>query len=488
MPFPCVIGRGGARQTRRVLRLLAVDGGPPDWRPSGAGLARGTRGGCSRFTPSRGTPHRGGAAADARSHGRETTGRAGNGRRRSRQRSLPGDGSHDGEHFPSPGHHHLLGVCAAGASRAVAWAQPPRCLPTASLERWREFFATAVERAAHLGRIAGGPRAVKQRPAGMGVSRGGDRALPPPRPPGVCCGGQAAGTPALSGVVNARQRTQLGDEGDGHGAWHPPQRWQGLDHRRKAPGLRRLVACVCATGPAVSGLVHGPESFWADEWRHRGRTDHRRAPAPGGWPPGGPAGVAAIVPPQTRVETAWGGLESLDGSCAGPAQRADGLVFDLGPRDGRPGPRAPQAGPLHGVTASGCEPVASLVGKPRGGHDPAHVALLRQIARAPIAARTGRVHQDQGLAFRRQRTAEVLAGAWSSPHGTQEHAIGGLVVGTIGHRERVVMDSQADGARARRGQGGPPRLEWCRCRPEAALAACPRPRGATGGQPPHRKS
>jgi hypothetical protein len=46
-----VIGRGGASPKRRLILLLSVGWVPPDWRPSGAGLARGTRVSCSRFTP-----------------------------------------------------------------------------------------------------------------------------------------------------------------------------------------------------------------------------------------------------------------------------------------------------------------------------------------------------------------------------------------------------------------------------------------------------
>jgi hypothetical protein len=162
-----------------------------------------------------------------------------------------------------------------------------------------------------------------------------------------------------------------------------------------------------------------------------------------------PAGVADIVPQQKRVETDFGGLEILDGIVAGPAQIADGLVFDLGHIDGRQVPRAQQAGQLDGVTAIGVDPVASLCGNQRGGHDPAHVALLRQIAIEPRAARTGLVHTDQVLAFRRQLTDALIDVAWSSTNGTQANDSGRMVFGTIGHRDRVLMDIHADVKSAR---------------------------------------
>jgi hypothetical protein len=65
-PLAVVIGRAGARHTRRVLRLLAVGGVPPAGRPSGAGRARGPRVACRLATLPRGAPHRGGAAAASR--------------------------------------------------------------------------------------------------------------------------------------------------------------------------------------------------------------------------------------------------------------------------------------------------------------------------------------------------------------------------------------------------------------------------------------
>jgi len=55
------MGRDGASNTRRLIRLIAVDRVPPDVRPSGACLRLGASM-LSLFTPSRGAPHRGGVS------------------------------------------------------------------------------------------------------------------------------------------------------------------------------------------------------------------------------------------------------------------------------------------------------------------------------------------------------------------------------------------------------------------------------------------
>jgi hypothetical protein len=63
-----VVGRDGASQKRQLILLISVGWVPPDWRPSGACLDRGTRVSFSLFTLSRVAPHRGCASSD--SHGK----------------------------------------------------------------------------------------------------------------------------------------------------------------------------------------------------------------------------------------------------------------------------------------------------------------------------------------------------------------------------------------------------------------------------------
>jgi hypothetical protein len=65
-PWRGCSGRDGASTIRRLSLRISVDGLPPDWRPSGAGLGLGTRMPVGLVTPTRVAPHRGGVSADPR--------------------------------------------------------------------------------------------------------------------------------------------------------------------------------------------------------------------------------------------------------------------------------------------------------------------------------------------------------------------------------------------------------------------------------------
>jgi hypothetical protein len=90
----------------------------------------------------------------------------------------------------------------------------------------------------------------------------------------------------------------------------------------------------------------------------RGGTDHLREPAEMGRVPGGPAGVADIVPQQEGVEPACGGLEIAEGIFACPTEIPKGFVFPGGDIDGCEVTRAHQPGQCDRVTAVGVDAVA----------------------------------------------------------------------------------------------------------------------------------
>jgi hypothetical protein len=122
-----------------------------------------------------------------------------------------------------------------------------------------------------------------------------------------------------------------------------------------------------------------------DEWLRGGGPDDLGGPPEVGRAPGGPARLVDSMPEPEGVETALGGLQSLDGLFTCAAQVADGLVFHRRDIHGGEIAGAHQAGQWHGVPAVGVDAVASLLGKQGRGDDPTVVAFFRSIAIPPVA-------------------------------------------------------------------------------------------------------
>ena len=122
LPSTGVLGRAGARKTRRVILRLSVGCVPPAWRSSGACRARGTRGSCRLCTPPRATPHLGCVSADGRRKPSEHWGTAANGRCRGCPWHVLGTRPQKRPEFPRHGHDHWVGGLLAGAPRPLAGA------------------------------------------------------------------------------------------------------------------------------------------------------------------------------------------------------------------------------------------------------------------------------------------------------------------------------------------------------------------------------
>jgi hypothetical protein len=169
-----------------LILLIAMGWGPPDWRPSGAGLDLGTWVSCRLFTRTRMTPHRGGASA--KRHG--TLGvplYAGTSALvcLGWQGTLFGHGPHEGHPFACDDDHDLMGVFPAGAQFSVVFTPPHVGLLPDLLDGCGPLFQMPWEMPADLCRVAGGPGAFDQRPTGMAMARVGDAALTPPRTTGL---------------------------------------------------------------------------------------------------------------------------------------------------------------------------------------------------------------------------------------------------------------------------------------------------------------
>jgi hypothetical protein len=169
-------------------------------------------------------------------------------------RHLCGAGPQKARQFPGHGDHHWVGVMAAGHHASIACAPPPVRLPTAVLARLWQHVQPAWPVATDVGGIPRGPGPFDQGASGMGVVGVGARTLPAARTAGIFCGDQAPLWHDVSRVLNARQVAECGHDGHGHGAWHPTQALQDLDHGGRLPALpcsRRACATrwrrsVCA--------------------------------------------------------------------------------------------------------------------------------------------------------------------------------------------------------------------------------------------------
>jgi len=178
-------------------------------------------------------------------------------------------------------------------------------------------------------------------------------------------------------------------------------------------------------------------------------TDHLTEPAQVGWAPGGAAGRADLVTPENGCEASLGRRELAPRLVTGSPQVADGFVLDLRDIDRRESTRAPQAGHLEGVTPVGLDPSARLLGEERGGHDPAEVALLGEVAGEPIATGTRFIDKDELLAFGLQLPDERIDIALARADRAEGDDLSVMCFGNVGHRDRLLMDIHADVERAR---------------------------------------
>ncbi len=149
-----------------------------------------------------------------------------------------------------------------------------------------------------------------------------------------------------------------------------------------------VLACWRQALEPCGGCGDRADVCLEDDLRRGGGTDHRTEPAPGGWAPGGPAGIAEIVAEHKGFEPALGGLESVDGLFTGAGEVANGVVRDRGHIDGRE--------------------IARLLGHAGGGDDVADRAFVRERARAPGPAGSRVLDNDQGLGLSVQLAPELV--------------------------------------------------------------------------------
>jgi hypothetical protein len=250
-------------------------------------------------------------------------------------------------------------------------------------------------------------------------------------------------------MLNTRESAHCGSPGHGHGAWHTAHGLQRLAHRVHTPGVHGLLACRVETLEACGLLMPRTDLCVQDEWRRRGGTAHRRAPAAVGRAPLGPAHGTALLSQPKGLETARGVLAIAAGLVTRPGERAHGGSLDRGAIDRGESTRARPAGQWHGVPAVGCDPVARLLGEQRGGHPPALVAFFHAITVEPRAARAGFIAEAAmvgvGWPLADHLSAITLAGA----DGPTLRALGAVIRRHVRHRDGVLVTIHATAACAR---------------------------------------
>jgi hypothetical protein len=132
-----------------------------------------------------------------------------------------GNGPHTAHQFAGNRDDDLVGMVPPGREASKAFTQPPLGLPADILHRLGEFFETALEMAADLGRRAVGPGPFNQRSAGLGIPRLGQAALTTGLTTGIFRRGEPPRTPELSGGSNAGEVAEFCYHGHGHGERHP---------------------------------------------------------------------------------------------------------------------------------------------------------------------------------------------------------------------------------------------------------------------------
>jgi hypothetical protein len=158
---------------------------------------------------------------------------------------------------------------------------------------------------------------------------------------------------------------------------------------------------------------------------------------------------ADLVPQHEGFEPPRGLLQLLPGLCPCPAQIAAGCIVDGGPIPRREVPGAPPPGQWPGVTTVGCDPVARRFGKPGGGDDPAAVAVVRQVARAPEVAGVSCVDADEGRPLLLPRPQLLIKIARPGRDGAAGDHRGPVCLGDVGDRDGLFLDIHADGECAR---------------------------------------
>ena len=313
-------------------------------------------------TPSRVTPHRGGASAQARGQTCRVRGERAIGLFACRcPRHRCGESPPKAHHLTGPGDADPVGRCALCDESSGALTPPELGLPADSLDGVGWLCPAPVQRSAARGGIARRPGPFHQSPAGLGGPGCGHRPLRAPLTRGRRGREHAQALPACAGGSEPAAVAHCSPPRDGHGPWPSAPGLQGFDHRGQPPRLHGIVACVVETLESRGVFGDGSDLCVKDEVVRWCGADPCREPPELGGAPCGPADRAEIVSEPARVEAKRGVLKSAEGLCTCARAVASGGIVHVGDLDDGESTRARQPGPWPGVPAVGCAAVSGLL-------------------------------------------------------------------------------------------------------------------------------
>jgi hypothetical protein len=244
----------------------------------------------------------------------------------------------------------------------------------------------------------------------------------------------------------------------GHGRYcpstlHTPQDLAGLNHWGPAPRVHLDVACLRQALEVFSRHSHHPDICLEDALFGGSGANDLRKPAPVGWWPSRVTGRADSRPQEHGVEPLLGRLEVADGLFTGAPQVPQGVVFARGDRDLGENPRAPEPGQLAGVSPVGVDPSPGLFRHQRGRNHLTALPWLRQLAVPPRAARAGVVDNHEGRTRGLERGEQHIDVPRPRPDGAEGDDLSTRCLDHIGDRQGVLLDSESNVERVRRGHG-----------------------------------
>src|SRR4029453_3173571 len=103
-----------------------------------------------------------------------------------------------------------------------------------------------------------------------------------------------------------------------------------------------------------------------------------------------------------------------------------------------------QSGQLHGITAIRFDPIPWLFGDQRRRYHPAVMIFFDEIAVEPIAAGAGFIDEDEMFGLRLHFSDELIDVTLAGANADEVDDLSAVILGHVGHSNRIFVDVHAD--------------------------------------------